>query len=103
MGKCGFVYVDRIVQEKIMEEIKLPGIDAKALHEALERDIQQCIEQVTEAVNTSRAGAVIDDSEEPVRIATAKLRQKIFQKALQMKTDAAEAAFSPSEKDKGKK
>jgi len=69
----------------------------------LEKDIQSCIDEVTEAINAARTGAIIDDSEEPVRIATAKLRQKIFQKALQMKTDAAAAAFSPSAQGKNKK
>ena len=83
-----------------MDEMKLPEIEAKKLQELLEEDIERCIAEVTEAINTARTGAVIDDSEEPVRIATAKLRQKIFQKALQVKTDAAQAAFSPSQRHK---
>jgi hypothetical protein len=63
----------------------------------LKDDFQRCIAEVTEAVDKARAGAIIDDSEEPVRMATCRLRQMIFQKAIQMKTDAAEAAFSPSQ------
>jgi len=86
-----------------MDETKLPEIEAKKLRESLENDIQSCIDEVTEAINTARTGAIIDDSEEPVRIATAKLRQKIFQKALQMKTDAASAAFPPSARRKSKR
>jgi hypothetical protein len=54
-------------------------------------------------IDTAKAGSIIDDSEEPVRIATGKLRQKIFEKALQMKLDAAQAAFSPSGQNKNKK
>jgi hypothetical protein len=73
------------------------------LEQLLKEDVRECIAEVTEAINTARTGAVIDDSEEPVRIATAKLRQKIFQKALQMKTDAAQAAFSPSQHNKNEK
>lgn len=80
-----------------MDEKKLPGIEAAKLEELLKKDFQDCIAEVTDAVNTARTGAVIDDSEEPVRVATARLRQKIFERALQMKTDAAEAAFSPSQ------
>lgn len=80
-----------------MDEKKLPEIEAAKLEELLKKDFEDCIAEVTEAVNTARTGAIIDDSEEPVRVATAKLRQKIFEKALQMKTDAAEAAFSPSQ------
>ena len=83
-----------------MDEMKLPEIETEKLAELLKNDIQECIADVTEAVNTARTGAVIDDSEEPVRMATGKLRQKIFEKALQMKVDAAEAAFSPSQQGK---
>ncbi len=85
-----------------MDERKLPKIEAKKLQDLLKEDIEKCIAEVTEAVNTAMAGSVIDDSEEPVRIATGQLRQKIFEKVLQMKIDAAEAAFSPSAEDKHK-
>lgn len=80
-----------------MDEMKVVGIDRQKLEKLLKDDIQRCIAEVTEAIDTARIGAIIDDSEEPVRIATSRLRQMIFQKAIQMKTDAAEAAFSPSE------
>ncbi len=79
-----------------MDEVRLPAIDEKSLQEALQREFESCIEHVTKAVNDARAGSVIDDSEQPVRQALAKLRQRVFEKALQMKTDAASAAFSPS-------
>ena len=85
-----------------MDERKLPKIQAKKLEDLLKDDIEKCIAEVTEAVNAARAGSVIDDSEEPVRISTGQLRQKIFERALQMKIDAAEAAFSPSAQDKHK-
>ena len=86
-----------------MDEMTLPEIEAKRLEQLLKQDVKECIAEVTEAINSARTGAIIDDSEELVRIATAKLRQKIFQKALQMKTDAAQAAFPPSERNKNKK
>ena len=85
-----FVYINDILQGENHGEIKLPGIDAQALRQALEKDIQGCIQQVTTAINQACTGAVINDSEEPVRIAMAKLRQKVCQKALQMKIDAAQ-------------
>jgi len=81
-----------------MEDRRLPSIDAKELRELLQNDFEQCIADVTQAVNDGRAGSVIDDSEEPVRQAMARLRQQVFEKAIQMKIDAAEAAFSPSER-----
>ena len=80
-----------------MDEMKVPGIDPQKLEKLLKDDFQRCIAEVTEAIDTARIGAIIDDSEEPVRMATSRLRQRIFQKAIQMKTDAAEAAFSPSQ------
>ena len=80
-----------------MDEMQVPGIDRQKLEKLLKDDFQRCIAEVTQAVDTARMGAIIDDSEEPVRMATSRLRQMIFQKAIQMKTDAAQAAFSPSQ------
>ena len=80
-----------------MDEMHVPNIDHQTLEQQLKEDFQRCVAEVTEAVNNARIGAIIDDSEEPVRMATSRLRQRIFQKAIQMKTDAAEAAFSPSQ------
>jgi hypothetical protein len=79
-----------------MDEAKVPGMDAKQLEKSLREDIERCIAAVVQAVDGARVGAIVDDSEEPVREATGRLRQKIFEKAIQMKTAAAEAAFSPS-------
>lgn len=79
-----------------MAERHIPDIDRQQLEKLLKDDFQRCIAEVAEAIDTARVGAIIDDSEEPVRMATSRLRQVIFQKAIQMKTDAAEAAFSPS-------
>ena len=79
-----------------MDEVKVSGLDAKQLEESLREDFERCLAAVVQAVDGARIGAIIDDSEEPVREATGRLRQKIFEKAIQMKTEAAEAAFSPS-------
>jgi hypothetical protein len=80
-----------------MAEKRVLGIDRRQLVKLLKDDFERCIAEVAEAIDTARIGAIIDDSEEPVRMATSRLRQMIFQKAIQMKTDAAEAAFSPSQ------
>jgi hypothetical protein len=79
-----------------MDDVKVPGIDAKQLEKSLREEFERCLAAVVAAVDGARVGSIIDDSEEPVRVATGRLRQKIFEKAIQMKTDAAEAAFSPS-------
>ena len=86
-----------------MDKKNFPLIDYEKLKELLKKDFEDCISEVVEAIDTAKAGSIIDDSEEPVRIATGKLRQKIFEKALQMKMDAASAAFSPSEQNNNKK
>ena len=86
-----------------MDEPKLPEVEVEKLKQLLKEDFDDCIAQVVKAIDTAKAGSIIDDSEEPVRIATSKLRQKIFQKALQMKVDAADAAFSPSDQNRTKK
>lgn len=83
-----------------MDEIKLPEIKAEKLKQLLQEDFDDCIADVVKAIDTAKVGSVINDSEEPVREATGRLRQKIFQKALQMKIDAAEAAFFPSKQVK---
>jgi len=83
-----------------MDETKLPGIEIEKLKQLLKADFDDCIAEVVKAIDTAKIGSIIDDSEEPVRVATGKLRQKIFQRALQLKIDAADAAFSPSRQGK---
>ena len=83
-----------------MDETKLPEIEIEKLKKLLKEDFDDCITEVVKAIDTAKIGSIIDDSEEPVRAATGKLRQKIFQKALQLKMNAADAAFSPSKQGK---
>lgn len=83
-----------------MDETKLPEIEIEKLKQLLKADFDDCIAEVVKAIDTAKIGSIIDDSEEPVRVSTGKLRQKIFEKALQLKINAAEAAFSPSKQDK---
>jgi hypothetical protein len=53
--------------------------------------------KVADAINEAPPGHVISGSEEQVRDLFAGLRQQAFETGLQMRMDAAEAAFSPSE------
>ena len=53
--------------------------------------------QVADAINDAPSGHIISGSEERVRDLFADLRQQVFEKGLQMRVDAAEAAFPPSE------
>jgi hypothetical protein len=88
---------NRFLQEFIMDEKKLPSIDTEQLKQLLKEDFDACISDVVRSIDTAAVGSIIDDSEEAVRAAAGRFRQKIFEKALQMKMDAADAAFPPSE------
>ena len=52
---------------------------------------------VADAINDAPPGSIISGSEERVRDLFADLRKHAFEKGLQMRIDAAEAAFPPSE------
>jgi hypothetical protein len=53
--------------------------------------------KVADAVNAAAPGQIITGSEEKVRDLFADLRRQAFEQAVQMRMDAAEAAFPPSE------
>jgi len=63
----------------------------------MEQQMQQYLQSVMQAVNSAPDGAWIADSEESVRDLSAEFRRRVFEKAVQMRVDAAEAAFPPSE------
>ena len=73
-----------------------PTISAYALLEQLRGRFEQLCQDVTAAVNLAPAGQVINASEEKVRDLFADFRQTTFQTAVQLRLDAAQAAFSPS-------
>ena len=71
----------RITAEEILAEIDV--------------DVQQMAEKVADAINRAQAGAIINQSEEPVRDAHALLRKATYQKALSL-LEKKQQAFSPS-------
>jgi hypothetical protein len=84
--------------DKIMcKDVK---ITAEQLTKAMDAEYQKLVKQVEDAVNQAPDGAVISGSEELVRDAMARFRQKVYEKAIQLRTQAAQAAFSPSEEQK---
>jgi hypothetical protein len=58
--------------------------------------LEAMLGQVADAINEAPAGQIISGSEEQVRDLFADLRQQAFETGLQMRVNAAEAAFSPS-------
>ena len=69
----------------------------EAYVQAMRQRVDEVLGKVADAVNDAMPGKIINGSEEQVRDLFAKLRQEAFEQALQMRVDAAEAAFSPSE------
>ncbi len=79
-----------------MSQDKDVRINAEELKRAMAAEFEQVVQETADALNKARAGAIIADSESIVRDAMARFRQKMFEKAVQMKADkAAKAAFSP--------
>ena len=75
-------------------------ITTEQLTKAMDAEYQKLVQQVKDAVNLAPDRAVISGSEELVREAMARFRQKVYEKAVQLRTQAAQAAFSPSEEQK---
>jgi len=85
-----------------MNQDKDVRIEADELRRAVAGDVEAMLKETADALNNARDGAIIADSEWIVRDAMARLKQKVFEKAVQLKADkAAQAAFSPSAQRKG--
>jgi hypothetical protein len=74
---------------------RLPKFSAQQLAERMRVEFEQLMNQVAQAVNDAPEGRVIVDSEEQVRDLLGEFRRSTYQTALQLRVDAAEAAFSP--------
>jgi hypothetical protein len=74
-----------------------PKLSRDAYIQALRQRVEEVLGKVADAVNDAMPGKIINGSEEQVRDLFAKLRQEAFEQAVQMRVDAAEAAFPPSE------
>lgn len=71
-------------------------VSVAQLREVLAPAIEELLAKTAKAFNEARAGAIIADSEEIVRQAMAELRQKVYERGVQLMADkAAKAAFSP--------
>ena len=81
----------------------LPKLDRKAYEEQMRAEFERALREVADAVDGAAQGRVIRDSEEKSRDALDRFRQVAYEKAIQMKVNAAEAAFPPSpQRDDGK-
>ncbi len=68
-------------------------ISKKQLKAFLREDIEAVLPEVVEAMNQARPGHIIDDSEELVRVAAGEFRRRLFEKALELRSNRE--VFSP--------
>lgn len=73
-------------------------VDAAELAAKMGPVFERAMRQVAQAVNAAPDGQWIEDSEDEVCRVMAEFREQTYQTAVQMRTDAAEASFSPSER-----
>lgn len=73
-----------------------PRVSSQQFADSMKKDFEEFAKQVMDAVNNAPDGQWVAGSEEQVRDLCAKMRQRVFEKALQKRVDAAEAAFPPS-------
>lgn len=74
---------------------ELPGLDREVFRQKVRVAFERAMQQVADAVDGARSGHLIRDSEEKARDALEEFRRVAYETAVQMKVDAAEAAFSP--------
>ncbi len=70
-------------------------VSPEVFAQSMQRRVREILRGVMEAVNKAPDGAWINASEHAVRDLFADLRCEAYQLALQMRLDAAQAAFSP--------
>jgi len=73
-----------------------PRVPPEQFVESMREEVDEFLKQIMEAVNEAPDGQWISGSEEQVRDLTGAMRQRIFERAVQRRVDAAEAAFPPS-------
>jgi len=73
-----------------------PRVPPEQFVESMREEVDEFLQQIMEAVNEAPDGQWISGSEEQVRDLTGAMRQRIFERAVQQRVDAAEAAFPPS-------
>ena len=74
-----------------------PKVSREEYVKQMKAEMEGYLASVIDAVNEAPDGAWIAGSEEQVRDLSADLRRRVFEKAVQMRVNAAEAAFPPSE------
>ena len=74
-----------------------PNLSRDEFIKQMRTKLEEALGKIADAVNEAPPGRIIAGSEEQVRDVFADLRKNAFETAVQMRIDAAEAAFPPSE------
>lgn len=74
-----------------------PKLSRDEFIQQMRAKLEAVLGQVADAINEAPPGLIIAGSEERVRDLFADLRKHAFEQGVQMRVDAAEAAFPPSE------
>jgi hypothetical protein len=74
-----------------------PKMSRQEFIDRMRQKVEEALGHVADAINEAPPGQIIAGSEEPVRDLFADLRRDAYEMAVQMRVDAAEAAFPPSE------
>jgi hypothetical protein len=75
----------------------MPKASREELLAVIREKLENTVLEVMDAVNEAPEGYLISGSEEKVRDLFSRLRCETYEAALQLRVNAAEAAFSPSE------
>jgi hypothetical protein len=75
----------------------MPPLSRDQFIQAMRQQIEETLGRVADAINAALPGQIIAGSEEQVRDLFGQLRRQAFEQGVQMRVDAAEAAFPPSE------
>ena len=73
-----------------------PRVSPEQFADSMKQEFENFAKEVMEAVNDASDGQWIAGSEEQVHDLCARMRQRVFERAVQKRVEAAEAAFSPS-------
>lgn len=76
---------------------RLLQADREEFAKAMRAEVDAVLRQVMDAVNAAPDGQVINGSEVPVRDLMARLRERVYEQAVQMRVDETERSFSPSQ------
>jgi len=73
-----------------------PRVPPQEFADSMRAEFDQFAKEVMEAVNEASDGRWIAGSEEKVRDLCGEMRRRVFERAVQHRVQAAEAAFPPS-------